>query len=63
MTLALLKRLADRLGFLRPKAPAPARGIVGSFSHVNSLIEAVKAAKVKKYDVVDVFSPPRKDYQ
>ena len=34
-----------------------ASGVLGSFAHVDLLIRAVKDAKEKKFDVVDVFSP------
>ncbi|MDJ0766354.1 MAG: DUF3341 domain-containing protein [Myxococcota bacterium] len=32
-------------------------GVVGTFAHVDLLVEAVKKAKARRLDVVDVFSP------
>ena len=56
MTRALPKPLADLVGFLRPTAPPP-RGVVGAFSHVDALVEAVELAKARELEVQDVFSP------
>jgi hypothetical protein len=56
MTRALPGPLARILELVKPKAH-PKEGILGSFAHVDTLVQAVKDAKEKQYAVLDVFSP------